>query len=173
MKRIGWLILLCLPTLVHASQSDVIGLWAGPTSIFEVAVVDGSLTGTVRALLNPHYLPEEGTGKYGQIRSDDNNPDPSFRNRPLVGLSMFSEYRYDAGQWQGKIYDPESGNTYQSRMSLNKKGELEVRGYVGLPMFGRTATFVPVARCTETIRLMLEKIPEQPACEAPETEQKD
>lgn len=165
----GWFFLglLCWSALLEASQDEVVGFWAGPGSIFEIAKEGNTLTGTVRALLNPYYLPEEDTGRDGEIRTDDNNPDPALRASPIIGLSMFSEYQYDAGKWQGKIYDPEAGNTYQSRMSLNNKGELEIRGYIGMPMFGRTATFVPVSRCTENIRLMLEQLPNLKPCNLP------
>lgn len=165
MKPLVWVVCLCFPALVEANQDGVVGLWAGPSSIFEIAVEGDTLTGTVRALLNPLYLPEEDTGREGEARSDRNNPDPAQQDRPIIGLSMFSEYRFDAGQWQGKIYDPESGNTYQSRMSLNKKGELEIRGYIGVPMFGRTASFVPVSVCSPNIRAMLAQIPNQTHCE--------
>jgi uncharacterized protein (DUF2147 family) len=42
-------------------------------------------------------------------------------------------------RWTGSVYDRESGKTYSCVVSLLDTGELSVRGYVFLPMFGRTA----------------------------------
>lgn len=157
-----------LPSAVHAAGPNaVVGFWASGNSIFEIERVGDSLTGTVRALLNPTYLDEENSGRTGEVRTDDNNPTESLRSQPLLGLSMFSEYRFDDGVWQGKIYDPESGNTYQSRMKLNKAGNLEIRGYIGMPMFGRTAEFMPLERCTGPIQTMLSQLEVDMTCPAP------
>ncbi len=153
-------------SVVAAGPGTVVGLWASDNSIFEVIREGDTLTGTVRALLNPTYLEEENTGRTGESRTDDKNPTESLRSQPLLGLSMFSDYRFDDGIWQGKIYDPESGNTYQSRLKLNKAGNLEIRGYIGMPMFGRTAEFVPVARCTGAIQEMLPQLDIASPCAA-------
>ena len=99
------------------------------------------------------------------VRRDDNNPEESLRQRTLVGIDMFSDYQYQGGQWQGSIYDPESGNTYQSKMKL-KKGNLEIRGYIGMPMFGRTAVFRPVSSCETFITELLAQIDQQASCSA-------
>ena len=168
-RTIGLMVLMLLPAALNADQDKVVGYWAGPSSIFEVAREDETLTGTIRALLHPNYLPDESTGRTGEPRTDSNNPDESLQNQPLIGLSMFSEYEWKDGQWQGKIYDPESGNVYQSRMSLNKKGELEIRGYIGMPMFGRTSTFTPVSECTPQIVPMLAQISAENLCESART----
>jgi uncharacterized protein (DUF2147 family) len=156
--------LLVLGRNAYADSQAVVGFWASNNSIFEISTVDGTLIGEVRALLNPAYLPDENTDRTGQPRTDDNNPDEALRARPLLGLSMFSEYAYEDDLWQGEIYDPESGNTYQSRMKLNRDGNLEIRGYIGMPMFGRTVEFIPMARCTEEIVQMLLQLDVESPC---------
>lgn len=140
-------LLTCLPLTLKADREAVKGLWAGPDSIFEVLEDEGEFKGIVRVVRQATYGAEEDPARAGQIRKDDNNPDAELRKRPLVGISMFSEYQYKDGLWQGKIYDPATGNTYQSRMEVDKDGRLKIRGYVGVPMFGRTAYFDPVASC--------------------------
>jgi uncharacterized protein (DUF2147 family) len=44
--------------------------------------------------------------------------------------------------WQGDIYNRENGKTYRCQMSVstatNPSGELVLRAYVGLPLFGKT-----------------------------------
>jgi uncharacterized protein (DUF2147 family) len=36
------------------------------------------------------------------------------------------------------VYDPENGKTYSGKMYLTATNQLELRGYVGFPIFGRT-----------------------------------
>jgi hypothetical protein len=91
----------------------------------------------------------------GAPRLDDRNPDPALRERPIVGIDLLSEYRFDDGQWRGRIYDPESGKVYSSRMKVEKDGRLHMRGYIGVPMLGRTAIFDPVSSCQAHIVAML------------------
>jgi uncharacterized protein (DUF2147 family) len=73
---------------------------------------------------------------------DDNNPNPELRNKPLIGLVMLSNFEADGKDtWTGgKIYDPESGKTYSCNMKQKGKS-LQLHGYVGLPMFGRTSVW--------------------------------
>ena len=157
---------LMMTQVARADSDAVVGFWASDNSIFEITITGDTLTGEVRALLNPTYLPDENAERSGEARTDDNNPDEGLRNRPIMGLSMFSEYAFEDGLWQGKIYDPESGNTHQSRMKINRKGNLEIRGYVGMPMFGRTAEFVPVSSCTDAIVQMLPQLKIASPCAA-------
>jgi len=75
--------------------------------------------------------------------TDEKNPDPVLRDRPLVGLSVFAGFEYDGdGRWSGgTIYDPNSGKTYRCRVTLVDSDTLKVRGYVGVPLLGRTETW--------------------------------
>jgi uncharacterized protein (DUF2147 family) len=42
------------------------------------------------------------------------------------------------GSWNGRIIDPRDGQSYGLEMRLDKKEHLRVRGYLGLPLLGRT-----------------------------------
>jgi uncharacterized protein (DUF2147 family) len=46
----------------------------------------------------------------------------------------------DGSYMDGTIYDPQSGKTYDCKISLNGNN-LKVRGYVGISLFGRTEFF--------------------------------
>ena len=131
------------------------GMWASDASIFEIIEEDDEFLGIIRALKDPAYTMEENPERVGEIRTDDENPDPALRKRDIIGISMFSEYHYKDRLWQGKIYDPKTGNTYNSRMEVDKDGLLKIRGYIGLPLFGRTAIFSPVSACEPHIKEML------------------
>ena len=64
--------------------------------------------------------------------TDVNNPDAKLRSRPILGLSMIRDFNpAGPGRWTGgKIYDPNSGKTYDSKMSLRDDGTLKVEGCV-------------------------------------------
>jgi len=137
------------------ARDSVFGHWAGDRSILEISERDGELSARVIAMDDPEYREGEEFGPVGAARRDDLNPDESQRRQPLLGIELLSEYRFENGRWQGRIYDPESGNTYSSNMRVDRSGELKMRGYLGLPMFGRTASFVPLQRCPEHTQKML------------------
>ncbi len=75
---------------------------------------------------------------------DANIPDEEAAKKPIVGLNLISGFSYSRGKWvDGDIYDPDNGKTYSCVIKL-KSGKLEVRGYIGMPMFGRTVVWTPV-----------------------------
>ena len=83
----------------------------------------------------------------GKVKLDDNNPDENMRSRKILGLGLLREFvpdQYEDHAWtDGKIYNPEDGETYSCNMELLDNGNLKVRGYVGLPMFGKTQIWTP------------------------------
>lgn len=64
--------------------------------------------------------------------TDSNNPDPKMRGRPIMGMAMLWGFKpAGPGKWTGgKIYDPNSGKTYDSKISANANGTLKVEGCV-------------------------------------------
>lgn len=69
--------------------------------------------------------------KPGYPQTDIHNPDPALRRRPLIGLQILSGFVASPTQWdQGRIYDPESGRTYRSVLTLNADGSLKVSGCI-------------------------------------------
>lgn len=74
-------------------------------------------------------------------RKDLKNPNTTLRERDLLGVELFTNFVYKDGSYEdGKIYDPESGKTYDCKMSFTGRN-LKVRGYVGISLFGRTEIF--------------------------------
>ena len=76
----------------------------------------------------------------GKPRTDLNNPDEKLRTRPLKGLENLREFVFKGKDvWEeGRIYDPKTGNDYACVMKLVDENTLEVRGYIGVSLFGRT-----------------------------------
>lgn len=74
-------------------------------------------------------------------RKDLKNPNSTLRERDLLGVELFTNFVYKDGKYEdGKIYDPESGKTYDCKMSFTGKN-LKVRGYIGISLFSRTEIF--------------------------------
>ena len=65
---------------------------------------------------------------------DANNPDASLRSRPIMGMLMIRDFKSAGpGKWTGgKIYDPNSGKTYGSKMTANPNGTLKVEGCIAV-----------------------------------------
>jgi len=72
-------------------------------------------------------------------RLDEKNPDPALRARILSDALILENFRYEAGKWVGgTAYDPNNGKTYRCEIRLQGDYELALRGYIGIPLFGRT-----------------------------------
>jgi uncharacterized protein (DUF2147 family) len=95
---------------------------------------DGKYYGRIAWLKNPE--------RDGVPKTDHKNPDKRKRSNPLMGLVILKGFtkKGTSAFEGGSIYDPNNGKTYSCIMT--HKGEiLEVRGYIGISMFGRTAHF--------------------------------
>ena len=126
-----------------AGAFDPTGLWWAERGAAKVAVsrCDDALCGRVVWLRSP--LDESGC-----LARDAENPDPALRDRALVGLDLLRELRpseTDPDEWSGgKIYDPTSGRSYSAVVRMADPDRLEVRGYLGIRLLGRTTTWVRV-----------------------------
>ncbi|MBI1207874.1 MAG: DUF2147 domain-containing protein [Azospirillum sp.] len=71
---------------------------------------------------------------------DLHNPDPALRQRPLCGLVILQNFvpSEDKLNHEGTIYNPEDGQTYSARFMLENNSTLKLRGYVLLPLLGRS-----------------------------------
>jgi uncharacterized protein (DUF2147 family) len=93
-----------------------------------------------------HWIKEPNTEK-GEPKLDDNNPDISKRNRKIQGLILLKSFKFNAKNksWEnGEIYDPESGKTYSCKMKMETADKLNIRGYIGISLIGRTEVWTRV-----------------------------
>ncbi|MFN8889785.1 MAG: DUF2147 domain-containing protein, partial [Cyclobacteriaceae bacterium] len=120
-------------------SNRIIGVWltADKSAKIEIVQREKNFTGTMIWL-------EMDRDEQGKPLTDTQNPDPSKRSRLLCGLEIIPNLVYKDGKWKGTIYDPESGKTYSSEIVLVNENTLEVTGYIGLPMFGRTEKWTRV-----------------------------
>lgn len=66
------------------------------------------------------------------------------KDQPMQGLTIIRNMTRQDGKWVGgDILDPQNGKTYHCEMSLADNGEhLLVRGYIGIPLIGRSQTWI-------------------------------
>ncbi|WP_201584785.1 DUF2147 domain-containing protein [Psychrobacter sp. HII-4] len=68
----------------------------------------------------------------------------NLKNQPVEGLQILTGLKAEGNnQWSdGKLVDPESGKVYSGKITLSDNGQsLDLRGYVGTPLFGRSQTW--------------------------------
>ena len=125
MKRFASLLiaLILAPTLALASP---VGLWSrtGPNGETKIEIEqDGvNYTGTIAWMENP--------------RNDTNNPDPALQDRPLVGVQLFNDMtQINENRWEGSLYNPEDGNTYEGSVTVLGPDTLELEGCVTIIIF--------------------------------------
>jgi len=78
------------------------------------------------------WLREPIDSATGRPQADNKNPDPSLRNRPIIGIQLFLDMQQSAANsWSGRIYNADDGQSYASTVTALDQGRLEVRGCVG------------------------------------------
>jgi uncharacterized protein (DUF2147 family) len=120
----------------HFDPASPVGRWktvddstGKAKSIVEIREENGKLVGTIEQLFDP---PVPHPTCY--LCSGD------LKDRPLVGLQILSGFAPDGSQWSGgQVLDPESGKVYRATIVLEDGGKkLRLRGYIGIPVLGRT-----------------------------------
>ena len=137
-----------LPTLLLAShgllaaQATPVGLWetfddrtGQAQSHVKIIESEGTLSAVVDLILDPAKADALCTA------CEDERKD-----QPIQGMTFMRGVPPLADTpltWQGgEILDPKTGRSYRVRIKLIEDGKrLEVKGYVGSPMFGRTQTW--------------------------------
>lgn len=144
-------LLFVAPAAGHAAEGDaILGAWstANDDSKVEITKNGDTYSGRIVSLKEPNYPTDPKAKHYvqgleNQPKVDRLNPDESLRKRPIVGMELMQGFTYEGdNRWAGgRIYDPESGKTYKCKMTLVAPNKLEVRGYIGISLFGRTTTW--------------------------------
>jgi uncharacterized protein (DUF2147 family) len=77
-------------------------------------------------------------------QTDDKNPDPAKRNRPIVGLVIMEGAKQKGdNKWSGKLYNRENGKTYSGTVTVKTKDTLDLSGCVAAVLC-RTVTWTRV-----------------------------
>jgi uncharacterized protein (DUF2147 family) len=119
-------------TAAHAADPRGRYLTASGNFEVELARCGAALCGRVSKVIANHSMSRPGEAMQA---ADARDP---------MGLQLLSNFVVDGdtsaepAQWRGDIYNRENGKTYSCLMSLDERGDLVLRAYVGLPLFGKT-----------------------------------
>ena len=123
-----------------AAEPSPLGLWTTvddhshqPRSQVEIGERDGALVGkVVRIYPQP--------GEPANPRCEDCKGER--HDQPVLGMTILWDLRRHGDSWDGgEILDPETGDTYRVTLHPSVDGRrLDVRGYIGFSLFGRTQT---------------------------------
>jgi uncharacterized protein (DUF2147 family) len=125
-----------------AQDGSPVGLWktiddesGKPKALVRVTENGGELQGKIEKLFRP--------------ADQDQNPkcvkcEGANKDQPIIGMAILSGLKKDGDEYKGgQILDPNNGKVYKSKLSLIEGGKkLDVRGFVGVPMFGRSQVWV-------------------------------
>lgn len=149
MSRLSSFLLIAIFTctvLLKAQTSPFLGDWLEPTG--SIIRIDQCASGICMRI---QFIGPKAPATY-----DIYNPDATLRNRSLCNLEIGSRFHFNdaAHASGGTLYDPKSGKNYRGTMTV--EGDiLRLRGYVGVPLFGKTETWIRVhgnyASCRQRI----------------------
>jgi uncharacterized protein (DUF2147 family) len=126
------------PPPPHADS--ILGVWKNSTGKGHVEIYreNGRYHGRIAWL-------RDATDAHGRPRLDFHNADPSRQNKPLLGLTMLRNFRFEGGEWNdGHIYNPGDGREYRAFIRMKDHQTLLVRGYLGISLLGKSDTWTRV-----------------------------
>jgi uncharacterized protein (DUF2147 family) len=121
-----------------SAAASPVGLWKNvddetkqPKGLIRIIERDGQLVGRIEKILTDQHDAR-------CVKCTDERKD-----QPVQGMTIITGMKRDGDHWDGgHILDPNNGKVYRSRMKLIDGGKrLDVRGYVGTPLIGRTQTW--------------------------------
>lgn len=140
-KLMLFMTMMLVMAAVNAEALSPLGKWRTiddkthqPRSIVELWMEQGQINGKIEKIFSQ---PDE------QINPlCDKCPEP-WHNQKKIGMTILWGFTQNPGnplQWiNGKILDPKTGKIYRCQITLTEDGDLlKVRGYLGLPLLGRT-----------------------------------
>jgi len=138
MKRYCLFFLVQFISLVLSAQTEsdaILGVWESGSGKARVKIdkAGEKFTGRIVWLREPN-------NDEGKPKTDKNNPDEKLRSTPLLGYRLLRDFQYKGDKtWEeGTIYDPENGSTYSCTIKMTDANTLDVRGFIGVSLFGRT-----------------------------------
>jgi uncharacterized protein (DUF2147 family) len=127
-----------LGIMAQGNADDIVGIWkngegTGMVQIYKTK--SGHYAGKIVWLKEP-IDPDTGNPKL-----DKRNPDADKQNLPTLGLINLKGFSFNADEkiWEnGTIYDPKNGQEYKCKITMDNKNTINVRGFIGISIIGRT-----------------------------------
>lgn len=130
--------LIAFSVTAYAQTDPAIGVWKTiddktnqPASLIKIEQVNGVLEGTI---IKTYPRTNETPLVNCNLCKDDR------KDKPIVGMKIMTDLKQDQpGVWSGgKILDPKEGEVYKVKIATEDGKRMDVRGYIGVPLLGRT-----------------------------------
>ncbi|MFD1632059.1 DUF2147 domain-containing protein [Pseudopedobacter beijingensis] len=144
MKKIAILLVFVFVSCLAFAQKadDAVGIWynAQKDAKIEIFKKGSNYFGKIVWLQNP--------SEDGKPKKDTKNPSESLRNREIIGLEILNNFNATGKNVleNGTIYDPKSGKTYSCKITVETVNKLNVRGFIGVSLIGRTDVWTRVSK---------------------------
>lgn len=140
-KYLLTLVLVATAGLFSATAQGVTGKWktiddesGEAKSVVEIYEKDGKIYGKVVEILNP----AKRDAKCTECKGSD-------KNKPILGMVIIRGLEKDGNEYtDGDILDPSKGKLYSCTIKLESKDKLNVRGYIGFSLLGRSQTWTRI-----------------------------
>lgn len=138
-KTLSLLIVLAHQTCGAQDLSSINGIWKTfddetnqAAALVEISNKVGVYSGTIKQLIDPNS--PAICDKCTDYR----------KGKPLLGMQILSDLKLADGIYSGGyILDPDNGEIYRVQAKLIDQGsKLNVRAYIGIPLIGRTQTWI-------------------------------
>lgn len=133
MRKVLSLLVTLMATLIAFAQGHdpILGKWQNPSGEGRIEIY------------------KKGDKYFGKLywvkdalKKDVNNPEKELQSRQIQGLEILKNFSKSGSVYSGgEIYDPKSGKTYSCKMTLKGNEKLDIRGFVGISILGRTETW--------------------------------
>ena len=137
MKKLIFIFTLLIISKIAAAQDITQGSWYNDekTGKIQFFKQGDKIFGKIIWLKEPN--------ENGKPKVDKENPDAKLKTRPLVGMVNLKNFVQKGNNtWEdGEVYDPTNGKTYSCKMTLASPTRLDVRGFIGISIIGRTSHF--------------------------------
>ena len=132
-RRLLACVLLCVATCAVAAAPNLTGLWLTQDhdGIIRITNCGADLCAEIAGLILDHA----------------NDPTPvDFRGVSQCHLPLITDARpIRPNLWKGHINDPRNGKAYGVELHLDPRGNLALRGFLGVPLLGHTQTWTRYA----------------------------
>ena len=131
-------ILALASTNAKAQDNNIEGYWLtqNERAVIKIAPCESSICGSIYWIID------------GGLQKDIHNEDETLRDRPMCGLQILGNFEKEsATEWEdGFIYKADDGDIYDANLELISENKLKLRGYVGVPLLGKTQHWTRVSK---------------------------
>lgn len=103
----------------YVDSGGFVEVTVGPCGAASVRARCGTITRIIRR-------------KPGESTRDTHNDNPVLRSRPILGITLLQDLRWEDDAWRGQVYNPEDGGTYRAVVNPSGGGSLEVKGCLSI-----------------------------------------